>query len=102
MEFDNLLKRACFSSIADYMYSGEEYLGRFSDKSYEERIKENSEEIDKLFEEFFSDSQELARFTERFNHLLYIYIQVYFEMGVLAGGKLALDIEKKYRQLLSL
>lgn len=99
MYFKDLLKRAELKSIKDFIVWGEETYEECEKKSYEERMKDAERNIGDLFEEYFPDNETNDKAFSLYYKQMSVYQDVFFEMGMLAGAHLALEINEKLREI---
>lgn len=99
MYFKDLLKRAELKSIKDFIVWGEEIYGESEKKTYDERIKDAERRIGELFEEYFPDNETNDKVFSLYYKQMSVYQDVYFELGMLAGASLALQIKEKMREI---
>lgn len=99
MYFKDLLKRAELKSIKDFIVWGEETYEESEKRTYDERIKEAKRKIGEIFEEYFPDNKTNDKVFSLYYKQMSVYQDVYFELGLLAGAHLALEINEKLREI---
>lgn len=99
MDFKDLLKRANLSGIENYlMYGGESYETP-SDKTYSERLADAHKKAKAFFESRFTDVHEYDEIAGIYNGEVAVVQDVYFEIGLLIGAKIAFQIRGKMEEL---
>ena len=97
MSFSNLLHRANLNVIDQFIMTGAEQLEDFSEKTYLQRIHDECHILSEYFEKNFPEQHE-----EILNKIFkYINVteEIYFEIGFIAGAKLAFQIDKRLADL---
>ena len=97
MSFSNLLHRANLNAIDQFIMTGAEQLNDFSDKTYLQRIHDECHILSEYLKKNFPENHE-----EILNNIFkYIDVteEIYFEMGLIAGAKLAFQIDKRLADL---
>ncbi|MBQ1947995.1 MAG: hypothetical protein II359_05235 [Clostridia bacterium] len=96
MRFGEIWRRAELNSIETFLKYGGEDLGPWVKETYAQRLKT----ADKNILDFLKENTDL---TDECMGFLYeqisIYEDVYFEIGLLLGGKLAFCIGEKIKEL---
>lgn len=96
MRFDEMWRRAEFNSVETFLKYGGESLRPWSEETYTQRLKV----ADKNILDFLKENTDL---TDEHIDFIYeqisIYEDVYFEIGLLLGGKLAFRIGEKIKEL---
>lgn len=98
MYFREMLKRAELNSIENFLLSGEEVLEK-TQGYYTERLKAAEAGIGKFFEARFTDLDECDETFMHFYNMVDTYREVFFEIGLFAGAKIAMQINKKLEEL---
>jgi len=99
MYFKNMLNRAKLMNMGSFLMSGCEYTEVPKDESYTEQIREADRQIYEFLEERFPNGKEGEEIRDVFFSLFDVYQRVYFELGLLVGGKIALQVHKKLEEL---
>lgn len=99
MEFDDLLRRADLNNLEEFIIHGGESFVKPSTKTYSQRLKEADSKVEAFFEERFSDIKELDEIVGYYYKQAIVYRDVYFEMGLITGAKIAFQIHKRMEEL---
>lgn len=99
MEFEEILKRADLNSLRAFIMMGAEDFDENPQLTYSEQIKSANKNIENILKEKISVFEELNEFEENLNEQIYTLEKVCFEMGMLAGAKITLQILKKLKEV---
>lgn len=99
MNFEDYMNRVEITHIADYILYGVESFSRPSKKSYEQRLREADKKARAFFEKRYTDRKEYDEIAGYYAEQTYEYMKIYFEIGLLLGGKLGCEIHKKLIEL---
>jgi hypothetical protein len=99
MYFKELLHRTNLDVIESFILTGDTKIQREVQHSYSERIKEASKKATAFFEAQYTDIQEYDRIVGFFFEQTAVYQEVYFELGLIAGSKMAFDLRGKIEDL---
>ena len=99
MDFSNLLRRTNLNSIQDYLMYGGESLEKPSDKTYSERLKEADKKASAFFHSRYTENDEFDEIYGYYNAQIAVYENVYFEIGLIMGAKIAFQVRGKMEEL---
>ena len=99
MEMKELYKRVQLNNMGNYILYGEEGCKGETKKSYSQRLREAEAETRSFLEEYIKEAKELDKATEDYYQQLEEYIEIYFEIGLLLGGKMCREISEKQGEL---
>lgn len=99
MNFNDMWKRADLSMLKSYLKEGACRMDKPTEKSYRERIQDAESRAEALFSAEFVDEQDRNPYMEAFFDLAGVYEEVYFEIGLLTGAKIALQLAGKAAEL---
>lgn len=97
MEFDKILQRADLASIRAFLKTGAEDLYEKTNLTYSEQIKTAMQNIKNILKENYPTFEEFDKVESYINEQIFILENVYFELGLLAGGKTAFQIAEKIK-----
>ncbi len=92
MDLGDLLRRANLNCIEDFLISGGESFERPSEKTYSERLAEAAKKATAFFDARYSDIREYDEISGHFNEQAGVFQDVYFEIGLIVGAKIAFQI----------
>lgn len=97
--FSELLKRANLSNIQEFIINGGDFIENPEDKPYDESVREAERAICKFIESYFTQEER-----DKVSDIIYSQIdilqRVYFEIGLLVGMKLSLQVCEKIKEIL--
>ena len=99
MDFNDFLQRANLNSIQTYLMYGCGSNEEPSKKTYSERITEAKKQAADFFKARYSDIDEYDEIAGYFNEQVTVFQDVYFEIGLILGAKIAFQIQEKMREL---
>lgn len=99
MDFSDLLRRADLNSIEEYLMHGGESIIKSPDATYAERLKEAQEKAAAFFEARYPDMDEYDEIFGYYNEQVSVYQDIYFEIGLILGAKIAFQLHKKLEEL---
>lgn len=99
MNFNNMLNRANLNILEDFLFHGGECFAEPSDKTYSERLKEADGKVSAFFEERYPDINEYDEISGYYHRQTNVYREVYFEIGLITGAKIAFQLAKKSEEL---
>lgn len=99
MDFSDLLQRTNLNSIESFlMYGGESFI-KPPNKTYSERLADAKKKAKAFFETRYTDIDEYDEIAGYFNEQAAVFEEVYFEIGLLTGAKIAYQIREKMEEL---
>lgn len=99
MEFNNILNRANLNSLEEFLFHGGECFAEPSEKTYAERLKEADSKVSAFFGEQYSDINEYDEISGYYHRQTNVYREVYFEIGLITGAKIAFQFAKRTEEL---
>lgn len=99
MDFKNMLQRADLNSIRAFLKNGTEDFCEKTDLTYSEQIKETIKNIHGILKEKYPTFEEYDKIEGYFNEQLFILENIYFEIGLLAGAKIAFQISERFDEI---
>ena len=99
MNFKNFLQKADLYSFQEFIKYGAEAFIKPEAKPYCERIKEARKNAVDFFERKFSNIDEFDKVLGYFDEQNSVYEEVYFEIGMILGAKMAFEISGKLDEL---
>ena len=99
MDIKELYKRIQLNNMGNYILYGEEGCKGETKKSYNQRLREAEAETRSFLEEYIKEPKEQDRAAEDYYQQLEEYIEIYFEIGLLLGGKMCREIREKQGEL---
>ena len=99
MEFEEILKRADINSLRAFIMTGLNGFPENSNLSYSEKTELISRNIHNILKGKNPSSKELDVIEGAINEQMFALENVYFEMGMLAGAKITLQILKKLKDI---
>lgn len=97
MYYDDLLGRANLYRLTNFLLEGSEYQREPEGETYRERIEAAESAMLELLQSKYS-GRELDAACDAFYALTAQYESVYFEIGLLLGGRIALQISHRLRE----
>ena len=92
MDFRELLQRANLNCIEDFLMHGGESFEKPSEKTYSEGLEEAQKKVMTFFQARYSNMQEYDEITGYFHEQAAVFQDVYFEIGLILGAKIAFQI----------
>jgi hypothetical protein len=99
MDFNGLLRRANLNSIQSFLIYGDESFEEASQKTYSERITDAQKQAADFFKARYSDIDEYDEIAGYFNDQAAVFEEVYFEIGLILGTKIAFQLYAKMEEL---
>lgn len=99
MEFEEILKRADLNSLRAFIMIGTEDFDEKPQLTYSEQIKSANQNIENILKEKIPSFKELDEIEGNLNEQIYTLEKVCFEMGMLSGVKITLQILKKLKDI---
>ena len=99
MDMKELYKRIQLNNMGSYILYGEEGCKGETKKSYSQRLREAEAETRSFLEEYIKEPKKQDRAAEDYYQQLEEYIEIYFEIGLLLGGKMCREISEKQGEL---
>lgn len=100
MYFRDLLKRANVSSLEFFLLHGVEGHERPPEQTYSERLDAAEEKITSFLRPLCKKRREFDEITGYLCNQMDVYQDVYFEIGLIAGAKLAFQLRGGMEELL--
>ncbi len=97
--FSDFLRRANLNALETFIKYGSENFENMSEKPYSQRIKEAQKNFNNFFLSKFSNTSEHDEITKCFYEHVSVYEDVYFEIGLILGIKIAFQICDKMKYL---
>ena len=99
MSFERLLTRANLKTIQAYLRYEVVDWSEDSKQTYEERLKAANQKATEFFEEHYTDLDEYDKIAGYFGEITEVYEDVFFEIGMIVGAKLAFELRGKMKEL---
>ena len=99
MDYSGILRRIEIERLKEYIMSGDLRIEEPSQQSYIERLMEADEKAHQFFKARYPDMKEYDEIMAYYYNQTGVIKEVYFEIGVIAGGKIAFEISKKMEEL---
>ena len=99
MDFKDLLKRVNLKTIEDFLIYGVESFETPPKKSYSKRLEEAKKNAIDFFKARYKDVKEFDEILGYFSEQTYVYQDVYFEIGLITGAKIAYQICERMKEL---
>lgn len=99
MIFDDFLRRAELHSLETFINYGGEVITPISQKGYEERLKDARKSVDEFFKKRCTTLSDFDEITMHYDKEVEVVQNVYFEIGLILGAKIAFQIGKKMEEL---
>ena len=100
MKFDEILRRANLNSLQLFLKYGEDDFRKEEKETYSQRIKNAREKAIKFFAAKYPDIEEFDKIYGYFDEQTSVYEEVYFEIGLIVGAKIAFQTREKIDNLL--
>lgn len=100
MNFSDVLKRANIYTLETFLLEGYEPPPRENKKSFSERLRIAEDQISAFFNARFESIEEHDEVSSYFYGLVEEYKNVYFEIGLITGAKIAFQLNRKIEELL--
>lgn len=100
MRFSEVLERANPGNIGEFILNGGECLLEPDTRSYTQRLKEADKKASDFLKQRFKSITEFDEIYGCYCKETAVYQDVFFEMGLITGAKLAFQISEKMRELL--
>ena len=95
MDFKDLLRRTNLHSLESFLLNGTENLEQPCDTPYAERLTEAERTAKAFFDARFADSDDYDEIAGYVTELIEVFQAVYFEIGLLLGGRIAYQIAER-------
>ena len=99
MKFNDLLQRADLNSLESFLKYGSDDFVETTDKTYSQRIEDATKKATAFFEAKYSDIDEYDKISGYFYEQLSVFEEIYFEIGLILGAKIAFQIGKRMEEL---
>ena len=99
MDFSDLLQRTNLNSIETILMHGGENFEKPPDKTYSERLADANKKARAFFKARYTDIEEYDEIAGYFDEQAAVFEDVYFEIGLLIGAKIAYQIRGKMEEL---
>lgn len=99
MDFSRLLNRTNLNSIESFLIDGGELFESPSDKTYSQRLAEAQKKIIAFLQARYTDIREYDEISGYFCEQAEVFKDVYFEIGLILGAKIAFQIRGKMEEL---
>ncbi len=99
MDFHHLLERANMDSLESFLLYSVESLESQPFKSYSQHLSEAHEKLSAFLKQRFPTIEERDQITECLCVETDAVQDVYFEIGLLTGAKIAFQVSKRLREL---
>lgn len=99
MDFSDLLQRASLLSVERFFMYGGENMEKPSGKTYSQRLLEVRKKAAAFFEQRFPNLEEYDEISGYYDELAAVYEEVYFEIGLILGAKIAFEVRGKMEEL---
>ena len=99
MKFNDFLQRANLNSLQTFLKYGAEDFKEQCEKTYSERLKEAEKNAMDFFKTRCIDDDELDKITGYFEEQVNVYEEVYFEIGMILGAKIAFQLGERMEEL---
>ncbi|MBE7030306.1 MAG: hypothetical protein E7409_02630 [Ruminococcaceae bacterium] len=100
MYFKNLSHRASKDSIITFLRENRENFYELPEETYAQRIADARKNAVSFLRERFPDIDEFDQIYGYFDQQTTVFEEVYFEIGLLLGAKIALELKQKSDELL--
>ena len=102
MDFSEVLKRADLDHLEEFLMHGGEWVKEpsASPQTYANRLRTAQENVSAFFASRYTDLKELDEITGYYDEQVGVYQDVYFEIGLILGAKIAFQIRAKMEELL--
>lgn len=98
MHLKDLLHRARLDVIETFILSGDEKIEVECEKSYSQQLDAASKKVEAFFESRYNND-ELDEICKYYYEQTAVYQEVYFEIGLIVGAKIAFDLRGKIEEL---
>ena len=99
MLFENLLKRANLNNLETFLWSGGVCERAQPEESYRDRIRAAEQKMERFLKTHFPDKMEFEAANDIWSEVNGVYMDIYFEVGLLLGAKIALQINSRLEEL---
>ena len=99
MDFSGILRRTEIERLNEYIMSGDLRIEESSQQSYTERLMEADEKAHAFFKSRYPDMEEYNEIMGYYYNQTGVIKEVYFEIGLIVGGKIAFEISKRMEEL---
>ena len=99
MDFKDLLRRANLKTIEDFLIYDIDSFETSPKKSYSRRLEEAKQNAINFFNARYKDIKEFDEIVGYFNEQTYVFQEVYFEIGLITGAKIAYQICERIKEL---
>ncbi len=99
MDFNGILRRIEIERLKEYIMSGELRIEESSGQSYTERLMEADNKAANFLKARFPVLKEYDEIMSYYYDQTGVIKEVYFEIGMIAGGKIAFEISKRMEEL---
>ena len=101
MKFDGLLRRANLNSLETFLLNGGEALRESDMKTYSERLEKANKRLSVFLTSVCDDTniEEYDKISGEMYEQIAVYEDVYFEVGLIMGAKIAFQIRGKLEEL---
>lgn len=100
MDFHGLLQRANLNAIQAFLIYGGDFHEEPSGKTYAERLKDADKNALEFFESRYTDIKEYDEITGCYYEQIAAYEEVYFEIGMILGAKIGMQLSERINELL--
>lgn len=99
MLFKNLLNRANLRNLEIFLWAGGVCDNALPEESYAERMKSAEQKMESFLKTHFPDAKEFEAANEIWSEVNGVYMDIYFEVGLLLGARIAMQINRKMEEL---
>ena len=99
MDFNDFLQRAELFSLQTFIKYGCETFSKLPEKTYSERLKEANKNMKDFCDKKFDDIKEYDEVYGYFHEQASVFEDVYFEIGLIVGAKIAFQLCDKINEL---
>ena len=99
MVFDNLLNRANLNNIEFFLRTGAECCDAPPESSHTERLYAAERKTQNLLNAHLPNKQDFEKINEIILDLIVVHQDIYFEIGMLLGVKITMQINQKLEEL---
>lgn len=99
MDFSDLLQRVNLNNLQKHLLYGGETSEEPSKKTYTQRLKEVNKKTGAFLRSRFTDVSEFEEIFGYYIDGIAVYEEVYFEIGMILGAKIAFQIKEKMEEL---
>lgn len=99
MELKEILNRANLYALETHILYGSEAVVLPPEKTYAEKLKRAERDANIFFKNHFTSTSEYDEISGLFYEQIEVFKEVYFEIGLILGAKIALQIGERMKEL---